>query len=454
MTTSAKSSPAMGLLALGVTCAISALFALSSSARAEPSASLPVEGAVFDFSSEEPAPPVPESARPPGARPGDGGPSRVIYPPESLPLRFNHRKHVKELGQACTTCHDAQKSRSSADQLLPRGERCDACHGSDHARAEVVNVRGEPIGECALCHVGYRPGEPVARVVMPRPHLRFNHELHLGRGMTCEQCHGKVEELTLATVDQLPRMKACLSCHRAPTSKKGEPSGACATCHLTEASGLLKTNLPTGKLLPPAWLYDSEHSGDWIERHKHVAGNESRYCGNCHQERFCTACHDGRVRPRRVHPNDWIHLHAVAARKESPSCTSCHRQQSFCLSCHQRAGVTLSGPYGNLAQRGRFHPPKSVWTDGPRTRNHHGWEAERNLNACVSCHTERDCATCHATAARGGRGLSRVPGVGAARGMSPHPSDFLARCGRPLRANARPCLTCHDPADPNLKKCR
>jgi hypothetical protein len=103
----------------------------------------------------------------------------------------------------------------------------------------------------------------------------------------------------------------------------------------------------------------------------------------------------------------------------------------------------MSGPFSVTGAQGRFHPPRSVWTDPPRTAQHHAWEAERNISACVSCHTERDCAICHATAARGGRG-----------GLSPHPAGFAADCRIALEKNARPCLFCHEPADPALAQCR
>jgi hypothetical protein len=117
----------------------------------------------------------------------------------------------------------------------------------------------------------------------------------------------------------------------------------------------------------------------------------------------------------------------------------------------------MSGPIGNFAGRGRFHPPKSVWTDGQRTPSHHAWEAQRNLNACVSCHQERDCLSCHATRGVGGRGAwppnpNREPPLG--RNVNPHPAGFAARCRQALRQNARPCLTCHAATDPELLKCR
>lgn len=418
----------------------------------------------------------PSGLRPPGAEPNDGGPSSVIFPEQTLPLRFSHKRHVKELGVACTSCHSAAKtSKHAADSLLAPATSCDGCHGSDHTTPAAVTAdETRALAQCSFCHTGYDPSRPnvVPRVLLPQPNLRFSHQRHvIGEQIPCARCHGRVEELLLATRDQLPRMKGCITCHalgpgqpassapaqgaRSPTShKRPTPSGACTTCHLSEASGLLKTTFPSGKLLPPPWLRDSGHGADFIERHKFVAGNDSRFCANCHQERFCVGCHDGSVRPRTIHPNDFISQHPIAARKNGTSCTSCHQQQSFCLSCHQRSGVAMSGPIANFSSRGRFHPPKSIWTDSPggtRSPAHHAWEAERNLNACVSCHQERDCALCHATRSVGGRGSSLA---GAGPGVSPHPAGFAGRCRQALRQNARPCLTCHAPSDPELLKCR
>jgi len=399
---------------------------------------------------------VPEHLRPPGSLPDDGGPSPIVFPEQKLTIRFNHKKHVKELKLSCTTCHTrAKTSNHSADSMLPEATRCDGCHFTDHRNLSAVTAEsGELLGQCAFCHLGYdeRHGNRVARMALPAPNLKFNHALHFERNIGCAQCHGAVQELELATRDQLPRMRGCYNCHQMPEPARGAAQGACPTCHLTDPGGSLKTTFAAGMLLPPPWLHDSGHGPDWIERHKKIAGDESRFCANCHSESYCTNCHDGRVRPRRVHPNDWLSMHPTAARQNNPSCTSCHQQQSFCLGCHQRAGVTLSGPTSNLDGRGRFHPPKSLWTEGLRGPGHHAWEAQRNLNACVSCHQERDCTTCHATAAVGGRGSGLTLGGG--QGVNPHPRGFRDRCGLALRQNARPCLVCHHPSDPQLEQCR
>lgn len=417
---------------------------------------------------------VPLGLRPPGASEDDAGPSPVIFPEQAMPLRFNHKKHVKELGIGCTTCHaGAKTSQKSEESLLPPATRCDACHGTNHRKLSAVETdESRPLGQCNFCHVGYDPQRPgvVARVLIPKPNLRFDHKKHVtGLGMSCARCHGKVEELELATRDQLPRMQECVTCHVLSGTEAGklgssEPdrataaprpnkaSGACRNCHLVEPNGMLKTAFSSGKLLPPPWLKGAGHGPDFIQRHKLVAGDDSALCSSCHQERFCVGCHDGNVRPRQVHPNDFISQHPIAARQNNPRCTSCHQQQSFCLSCHQRAGVAMSGPTGNFAGRGRFHPPKSVWTEGGRSASHHAWEAQRNLNACVSCHQERDCMACHATRGVGGRGA--WPPVSGGRGVNPHPVGFVSRCRQALRQNARPCLTCHTSSDPELLKCR
>ncbi|MBX3184532.1 MAG: cytochrome c3 family protein [Polyangiaceae bacterium] len=401
--------------------------------------------------------PVPLHLRPPGARADDGGPSPIIFPAQKLTIRFNHKKHSQELGLTCKACHDAAaSSQKSSDRLLPSPERCDGCHATDHRDLSAVTAdASELIGQCGFCHIGYKEGDKnrVARLTLPKPNLKFSHKAHIDRNIGCEQCHGAVEELELATRDQLPRMSGCLKCHQAPEPARGDAKGQCTTCHLTERpGGTLRTQFPQGQLTPPNWLHNAGHTPDWLERHKYVAGADSQLCSSCHTEKYCTDCHDGRVRPRKVHPNDFISSHPIAARQGGQRCTSCHQQQSFCVGCHQRAGVTLSGPYGQFAGRGRFHPPKAEWTDPPRSASHHAWEAQRNLNACVSCHQERDCLICHSTAAVGGRGMSGMGTSG--QGVNPHPTGFRSRCGTALRKNARACLTCHDPADPQLRECR
>jgi hypothetical protein len=363
------------------------------------------------------------------------------------------------MGVRCTTCHARVPSSDSAgDRLLPRPSTCDGCHGSDHANPAAVLAGSSARGTCAYCHQGYAPsdGNAVAPVVVPRPNLVFSHRKHLSAEVGCSRCHGAVAELELASRDQLPRMAGCLGCHQQPDSAGPHAAtSACTTCHLREhgegtpdwkagtvrpSGGQIRTVFASGTLRPPRGFHDAAHSPDWLTRHREVAAADSQFCASCHTEDYCTACHDGRVRPRDIHPADYISMHPVEARMATSRCTSCHQEQSFCLTCHMRVGVTMSGPAG-VREAGRFHPPRSVWSDAPVQAGHHAFEAQRNLNACVSCHTERDCVVCHGGA-----------GVGA--GFTPHRAGFASTCSTQFRRNPRPCLVCHQPGESNLAECR
>jgi hypothetical protein len=389
---------------------------------------------------------VPAKLLPPGSFDPDDGPSDVVFPTQHITLRFNHAKHLaKDIGATCKTCHaNALQSTSVDDSLVPPGTTCDACHSTDHTNLARVTPGDDAMGQCGFCHLGYKAtdGNRVAELWLPRANLQFSHKLHVDRNIGCAQCHGAVEQLELATRDQLPRMRGCFHCHQMPDSaSRGEAHSACDTCHPRGDRGTtIKTLFASGSLTPPRWLRNAEHTPDFIERHKSIAADDSQFCANCHREDFCTDCHDGRVRPRSIHPNDYLNMHAIEARMASERCTSCHHEQSFCVSCHMRVGVAQSSP-SSVRDGGRFHPPKSIWSDPPRKPGHHGFEAERNLNACVSCHTERDCVSCHGAL-----------GVGA--GFDPHKNGFLGGCATQFRRNPRPCLVCHEKNDGVFAQCR
>ena len=431
-----RPSPAL----LPVACTLGALLALAGGARAQrdpvpPASSLAPSGHAPIASG------VPLGWLPPGATVPDAGPSQVIYPPQQIPLRFDHRLHNDRAGlaMACTDCHTtARTSTAASDRLLPSPGVCDRCHGSDHRDLLAVKAGPDAKGACVACHTGYRPedGNTVARVVIPTPHLRSNHRAHADRAIGCESCHGAVQAMGMATREQMPRMKGCFGCHALANPGRGDARAECVTCHEPLPDGRIVASYPEGKLMPPRWLGNLQHTADFLERHKRVAADNSRACGACHTESYCADCHDGRVRPRSVHPNDYLSLHAVESRLEASRCTSCHQEQQFCLPCHQRAGVAQTAGPGSNRQQGRFHPPRTIWSELPRTRQHHAWEAMRNLNACVGCHTERDCTVCHATQAAGGRGFD------------PHPAGFASRCAAAARKNPRPCLVCHEGTDP------
>ncbi|MBI3089178.1 MAG: cytochrome c3 family protein [Candidatus Tectomicrobia bacterium] len=385
--------------------------------------------------------PVPFSA-------GELAPSQVIFPQQRIPLRFFYDKHLK--GMACAYCHDqVRTSTNASDDNLPRlkGDaakhdiRCAMCH---KIFAPDAATRFPP-ATCTTCHptsgkatvsVNFKDAPP-ERMLLPPPNLNFPHKKHLDNGILCQQCHGDFKKVQLATRDNLPRMEVCLQCHNGTTTINGlRPPAACATCHLTEANGLLRLRFPTG-VLKPGPRRTFFHDENWVKNHRPQAEADRALCRNCHLEDWCSKCHQagytargGGEKPAKIHPNDWIATHPKTAFTNRFNCSSCHRLESFCRSCHEQHRVTLDTfPLTRL-----FHPPDWV-TFGFVTAEHHRNYARKNIQACAACHREDDCLQCHST--------STV-------NIRPHPRGFDGSSIR--KRNTKACLKCHDRSDPLLRR--
>jgi Cytochrome c7 and related cytochrome c len=441
-----KSSPFTLGVVLGVAFSLGGLLGLASAA--------PDAGA-RPPSGRLPAPPSPAAAPP----------SPLIFPSQSIPLRFDHARHLK-LGARCETCHvAAATSTSVGDNLIPNEAACRACHQIDRAQPAKAVPPGQPAARCDACHVadsgvGWMPGsgaraEP-PRVRLARPNLKFNHRIHVARGTGCELCHANVAMEGLATRADLPKMALCLGCHDGK-----QATGRCGGCHLTEPDGRLKTTLAsaetaavggTGKLIPSGVLRGLDAHGPMFRRDHAQVGRDERYCLTCHKRSECVDCHGGTVRPFDIHPSDYVSLHGVDARRNTPDCSSCHRNQTFCIGCHQRSGVAADpeggvpgqkprNPFGTGTGLKQFHPPGWVRdaAAGAGTSGH-AQQARRNIRSCVSCHREESCLSCHSADVTRGAGVS------------PHGPGFwgTARCRALSANNRRACLKCHALGAPEL----
>jgi hypothetical protein len=373
------------------------------------------------------------------------GRSLVVYPLQDIALRMDH-SHPAHRALACVRCHeDADTSTASSDLLVPREASCGPCHDAERDRAAQTEAT------CGTCHVGFEPigsatdlplpAAVVTASTMPAPHLRFSHAAHVSRGQTCESCHVGIGDAELGTRAQLPTMRDCFTCH-APDglALEGHESPVapftCAGCHVSTPAGMLRTQFAEGEMVPPRWLAGMAHDHEWLVRHRWVAADQGPLCASCHRESECVDCHDGRVRPTRVHPGDYLSTHPVMARRDEPHCTSCHTTQQFCTECHARLGLSpISAP--DVRTPIRYHPPSAVWSRGP---NLHGLEARRSMQSCTSCHAEDDCVTCHGAS-----------GIGV--GVSPHPPGFAASCRAAMETNAHACATCHGDLETLRSRC-
>jgi hypothetical protein len=352
-------------------------------------------------------------------------PSALLYSTRRAQLPAAHQTHAEKTRLGCIDCHaNAQVSGSASDWLGPSPERCTECHGQKFA--------GVVLGST------------------PSSRIRVSHAKHAAKGIGCASCHGRVAERADAVgFEQLPLMATCLGCHSGPKAARLRAGSDCRLCHIGRG-GVIQSRFREGLLLPSSSLGPVEHTGNWLYGHGEAAINQGPLCLGCHKEPECVACHNSPLRPRSIHPSDWLRLHGIEARQQGPACSTCHRSQSECLTCHLRAGLSPAGPRAANQNRGRFHPPPSIWTDRPRTGQHHAVQARLHMDECVSCHQERDCAACHATAAVGGAGIGAPFG----RGISPHPPGFRTQCTGIIRKNPRACFVCHRTDDWELAPCR
>jgi hypothetical protein len=345
--------------------------------------------------------------------------SPIVLPTSAPAIRSAH-DHPEHRRLRCERCHAGASDATRAGAVgVPTEASCGPCHAAEIERRTPYGDR------CTLCHIGFEdrgPGRaPVVPDIEPTPErLRFSHAAH--DHVRCLECHEGVDEPNTLR-PHLPDMRSCHRCHGGPS-----PAAAseCTTCHLELPDGRMRSVFPEGTLNPPRWLFGMHHDREWLTRHRWIAADQTAECAVCHSESECADCHDGRVRPNRVHPNDFLLVHAQLARREADRCTSCHTTQAFCTECHSILGLSpMSAPVVRAA--GRFHPPADVWLRGPVL---HGREARRSMNDCVSCHSERDCVTCHGTL-----------GIGA--GLSPHGNTSVGALCSGLRANDRACRLCH-----------
>jgi hypothetical protein len=122
------------------------------------------------------------------------------------PVPFSHQHHVNGLGIDCRYCHTSVEESSFAG--IPPTATCMNCHKQIWTNAEML----APVRE------SFATGKPIAwRRVNDLPDfVRFDHSIHISKGVGCVSCHGRVDQMPLTWKAEPMTMEWCLNCHRAP----------------------------------------------------------------------------------------------------------------------------------------------------------------------------------------------------------------------------------------------
>jgi hypothetical protein len=131
--------------------------------------------------------------------------TRVGYAPVQ-PVPFSHAKHVGELGLDCRYCHSYVEKSGFAN--LPTAQTCMNCHNQIKTSSPML----------AIVRQSYQTGAPVPWVQVHQvpDYVYFNHAIHINRGVSCVECHGRVDQMDVVTHVKPLSMGFCLDCHRAP----------------------------------------------------------------------------------------------------------------------------------------------------------------------------------------------------------------------------------------------
>lgn len=138
------------------------------------------------------------------------------------PIRYNHKKHVEELGMECLDCHKYAETLASAS--IPNIDVCADCHDD----AETENAEQNKVAEYVLN--GKRI--PWLQVHKVRDYAYFSHRRHVAIAeIECTTCHGEVQQMEAPFEkpffpDRRDKMTWCMDCH--------EERGAnndCYACH-------------------------------------------------------------------------------------------------------------------------------------------------------------------------------------------------------------------------------
>lgn len=122
------------------------------------------------------------------------------------PVPFSHDHHVKGLGIDCRYCHVSVETSAFAG--IPSTEICMGCHAQIWADSALL----APVRESD------RTRQPLAwtRVHDVADFVYFDHSIHVAKGIGCESCHGRVDEMPLMRKAVAMHMEWCLECHRHP----------------------------------------------------------------------------------------------------------------------------------------------------------------------------------------------------------------------------------------------
>jgi hypothetical protein len=131
------------------------------------------------------------------------------------PIAFPHPVHVQVLGMNCLYCHFA--ANKSPDPGMPALNTCMGCHELLVGPQRPASVTGPARRSEAIATLQQywkdRKPVPWVRIHKVPDYVNFPHMRHVNAGVTCQTCHGDVQNMQKVFQYASLNMGWCVSCH-------------------------------------------------------------------------------------------------------------------------------------------------------------------------------------------------------------------------------------------------
>src|SRR5271165_679844 len=106
------------------------------------------------------------------------------HPAPEQPIPYSHKQHLA-LGLECKECHTNPEPGNL--MTFPSADRCMQCH--------VTIAKDKAAIQKLAQYAQSKEQIPWVRVYKVLPGVQWSHKPHVGAGVKCETCHGKVAEM-------------------------------------------------------------------------------------------------------------------------------------------------------------------------------------------------------------------------------------------------------------------
>ena len=130
------------------------------------------------------------------------------------PIRFPHTVHVQKLGMNCLYCH--YTANKSMDPGLPAVSTCMGCHtiiGPDRPASDLGPKRHSVEIEKLQKYAASNKPIPWIRIHKVPEYVHFPHMRHVNAGVTCQTCHGQIQNMPQVYQAESLNMGWCVNCH-------------------------------------------------------------------------------------------------------------------------------------------------------------------------------------------------------------------------------------------------